>query len=140
MKGAVKLALFLAVAYALVKLAGHVDYHRYLPGGGAPKLAVVSVECIPGGMSRAEVQVRNMGDAPIESAVGTVRFGDAKQTGHFVPASIAPEGHATLVVYPHVGDASDCELVSVVDKDGRTTELARRPRFTNPRDRVQVFP
>ena len=140
MKGLVKLVVFLAIAYALVKLAGHVDWRRYLPGGDAPKLAVISVECISGAMSRAEVQVRNMGDAPIESAVGTVRFGASKQSAHFVPDSIAPEGHATLVVYPHVGDATDCELISVADKDGRTTELARRPKFTNPRDRVQVFP
>ena len=140
MKGAVKLVLVLAVAYALVRVGGQVDWKAWLPGGDDLELAVLSVECVPGAMSRAEVQVRNMGDAPIESAVGVVRFGSAKQSGQFAPATIAPEGHATLVVYPHVGDAGDCELVSVADKDGRDTKLARRPKFTNPRDRVQVFP
>lgn len=141
MKGALKLVLFLAVAYALVRFAGqHVDYKAWLPGKDAPELAVLSVDCIPGAMSRAEVTVRNMGDAPIESAVGVVRFGQSKQSGGFAPATIAPEGQATLVVYPHVGDASDCDLLSVADKDGRETKLARRPKFVNPRDRVQVFP
>lgn len=140
MKGIVKLVLFLAVAYALVKLAGHVEWRRWLPGGDGPKLAVLSVECITGGMARAEVRVRNTGDVPLESPIGVVRFGAAKQSGGFSPATIAPDGTATLVVYPLAGDPTDCELISVADKDGRSTVLAQRPKFTNPRDRVQVFP
>jgi len=135
-----KLVIAVVVVFALVKLAGNVQMPAWLPGGDAPRLAVVSVECLSGdGLPRAEVLVRNIGDSPLEAPVGVMRFGDLRQRGQFVPRTIGPEGEGYLVIYPEQGDASGCELESVADKDGNETPLTRRPKVTNPRDRVHML-
>jgi len=131
MKGLVKLVLVLAIAYALVKAAGHVDWRQWMPGGDPLHIAVLSVKCVTkDGLPRAEVEIRNKGDAVIESPKGIVRFGTARQTGYFTPTSIPPNTHATMTVYPTEGTPGDCDLLSIEDRDGHTA---------NPHDRMVVF-
>ena len=140
MKGLVKLVLVLAVAYALVKAAGHVDWRQWMPGGDPLHIAVLSVKCVTNdGLPRAEVEIRNKGDAVIESPRGIVRFGKAQQTGYFTPTTIPPNTHATMTVYPTGGSPGDCDLLSIEDRDGRTAELARQMRTANPHDKMVVF-
>lgn len=139
MKAALKFLIFLAVLWAGWKLVGHVNFRSWLPGGDGPRLTVVSIECISEGLPRAEIEVRNTGDAPVESPTGVVRFGTSQTTGHFVPTTIQPDANASLIVYAD-NTTGDCELVSVADKDGRVTEFANRPNVVHPRDRMQVLP
>ena len=140
MKGLVKLVLVLAVAYALVKAAGHVDWRQWMPGDDPLHIAVLSVKCVTNdGLPRAEVEIRNKGDAVIESPRGIVRFGKAQQTGYFTPTTIPPNTHATMTVYPTGGSPGDCDLLSIEDRDGRTAELARQMRTVNPHDKMVVF-
>jgi hypothetical protein len=130
--------LFAVVLLALAKfvpwssLRGEV--RAQLPGN-APHLTLLDVECIPDpGMPRAEVQVKNTGRKPIDSARGTMRFGNGIEEGRFVPEMIAPGGTASMTVYATTTNLGNCELVEVQDRSGRQAILANLARFRNPRD------
>jgi hypothetical protein len=141
-KTALTWLLLVVIVLALAKfvpwssLRGEV--RAQLPGN-APHLTLLNLECIPDpGMPRAEVQVRNTGRKPIDSARGVMRFSNGVEEGRFVPEVIAPGGVASMTVYATTTNLGNCELVDVQDRAGRKAILSNLARFRNPRDSMIV--
>ena len=141
LKSVFKLVVLVVAVLVAWRFARDVDFDfaRYWPGN-APRLALVSVDCIThDGMPRAEVVVRNLGQAPVTGLRGRVLFGMAEQSGMFVPEFVPPNRDARMTVYPNAGNASECSLTTIQDGSGRDATIASKSSSANPRDRAKIL-
>jgi hypothetical protein len=141
LKSAIQLALLVVAGLVAWRFARDVDFDfaKYWPGN-APRLALVSVDCIThDGMPRAEVVVRNVGEAPLTGLRGRVLFGTAEQSGVFVPDYVPPDKDARMTVYPNGGNAGECSLTTIHDGAGRDAVVSSKSSSANPRDRVKIL-
>ena len=141
LRSALNFALLVVVALVAWRAVRDVDFdfEKYWPANAA-RLALVSVECVThDGMPRAEVVVRNVGEAPVAGLRGHVIFGTAQQSGLFVPDVVPPGTNAKLTVYPNSGKAGECGLGIIRDAKGRDAVISSRSSAANPRDRVKLL-
>ena len=141
LKSTLQLALLVVAVLVAWRFARDLDFDfaRYWPGN-APRLALVSVDCIThDGMPRAEVVVRNLNEAPLTGLRGRVLFGTTEQSGVFVPESVPPNKDARMTVYPIAGNASECSLTTIRDGAGHEAVVSSKSSSANPRDRAKIL-